>query len=113
VNLYLGEFAVGRRDYAGALDYLRVASAAQPGLARPHFLLGECYHALKDPQKAKSELLAAAEADPADPQPHFLLAQIYRELGDNKSRGREMNEFQQLSLAVKAKTYERAKTTPQ
>src|SRR5215472_3164177 len=53
VNLYLGEFAVGRGNYAGALDYLRVASAAQPGAARPHFLLGKCYHGLKDLGKAK------------------------------------------------------------
>src|SRR2546425_1174049 len=113
VNLYLGEFAVGRRNYAGAIDYLRVASAAQPGLARPHFLLGKCYQALKDLDKAKSELLAAAAADPNDPQTHFLLAQVYREQSDAESSSREMNEFQKLSLAEKAKTYERARTTPQ
>ena len=64
INLYLGEFAVGRGNFAGALQYLRVASAAQPGAARPHFLLGKCYHALKDLEKAKTELLAAATADP-------------------------------------------------
>jgi len=113
VNLYLGEFAVGRRDYAGALQYLRVAAAAQPGMARPHFLLGECYAALKDWEKAKAELLAAADADPTDPQPHYLLAKVYREIGDTDSTGREMDKFQKLSLAEKAKTYERAKTTPQ
>jgi protein O-GlcNAc transferase len=112
VNLYLGEFAVGRRDYAGAIDYLRVASAAQPGVARPHFLLGRCYQALKDLVKAKSELLAAAEADPTDPQAHFLLSQVYRQYGDSGSSARELQEFQRLSLAEKAKTYERAKAAP-
>jgi predicted Zn-dependent protease len=113
VNLYLGEFAVGRRNYAGAIEYLRVASAAQPGMARPHFLLGKCYQALKEPDKAKVELRAAAQADPSDPQPHFLLAQIYRESGDREASAREMKEFERLSLAEKQKTYQRAVTTPQ
>jgi tetratricopeptide (TPR) repeat protein len=113
VNLYLGEFAVGRGNYAGAIDYLRVASAAQTGAARPHFLLGKCYHALKDLNKAKSELLIAVVADPNDPETHFLLAKVYREQGDTQSSAREMEEFQRLSLAEKAKIYERARTTPQ
>src|SRR5215472_5976202 len=113
VNLYLGEFAVGRRDYSGALEYLRVATAAQPNLARPHFLLGECYVELKDTRQAKTELLAAAQDDPSDPQPHYLLAKVYREFGDTTSTSREMDKFQELSLAEKAKTYQRAKTTPQ
>ncbi len=113
MNLYLGEFAVGRQHYADAIDYLRVASTAQPGLARPHFLLGRCYLALKDLDKAKSELLIAAQADPADPQPHFLLAQIYREQGDSESRARELKEFERLSLAEKTKTYKSAKAAPQ
>jgi len=113
VNLYLGEFAVGRRDYAGALDYLRVAAAAQPTLARPHLLLGECYAALKKLDDAQSELLAAAKDDPGDPQPHYLLARVYRERGDTASTDKEMKAFQELSMADKAKTYERARTTPQ
>ena len=113
VNLYLGEFAVGRGNYAGALDYLRVASAAQPGTARPHFLLGKCYHGLKDLDKAKAELLVATTANPSDTETHFLLAKVYREQGDNKSSVREMEEFQRLSLAEKQKTLERARTTPQ
>jgi len=113
VNLYLGEFAVGRRDYAGALNFLRTASAAQPAMARPHLLLGECYEALKDFEKARTELQVAAKADPADPQPHYFLAKLYKERGDTKSAGEEMNTFQTLSMADKAKTYERARTTPQ
>ena len=113
VNLYLGEFAVGRQHYTDAIDYLRVASTAQPGLARPHFLLGRCYQVLKDLDKAKSELLIAAQADPADPQPHFLLAEIYRERGDSDSRAKELKEFERLSLAEKAKTHESAKAAPQ
>jgi tetratricopeptide (TPR) repeat protein len=113
VNLYLGEFAVGRGNYGGAMDYLRVASQAQPGAARPHLLLGKCYHGLKDLERAKSELLLAVAADPTEPETHFLLAKVYREQGDTKSSGREMEEFQRLSLAEKVKTYERARTTPQ
>ena len=113
VNLYLGEFAVGRGNFVGALEYLRVASAAQPGAARPHFLLGKCYRALKDLENAKTELLAAAAADPNDPQAHYLLAQVYREQGDTQSSTRELKEFQRLSLAEKERTYERARTTPQ
>ncbi len=113
VNLYLGEFAVGRQHYAEALDYLRIVSGARPGLARPHLLLGECYLALKDLTKAKTELLAAAAADSSDPQAHFLLAQVYREQGDRESSAREVKEFQELSLKEKARSYERAATTPQ
>jgi Tfp pilus assembly protein PilF len=82
-------------------------------MARPHLLLGECYAALRDFTNAKTELLTAAQAAPADPQSHYLLAKVYRELGDKESSDREMSEFQRLSLAAKAKTYERAKTTPQ
>ena len=90
-----------------------MASAAQPGLARPHFLLGRCYQALKDFDKAKSELVAAATADPMDPQPHFLLSQVYRQYGDAGSSAKELREFEKLSLAEKSKTYERAKAAPQ
>jgi protein O-GlcNAc transferase len=113
VNLYLGEFAVGRGNCAGAMDYLRVASAAQPGAGRPHFLLGKCYRSLKDLEKAKSELLIALSAEPNDQQIHFQLAGVYKELGDTKASAQELKEVQRLSAAEKEKTYERARTTPQ
>jgi len=92
---------------------LRVASAAQPGAARPHLLLGKCYLALKDLEKAKTELLSAASGDPNDAEPHYLLARIYREQGETESSTRELKEFQRLSLAEKEKIYQRARTTPQ
>jgi predicted Zn-dependent protease len=111
VNLFLGELGFGRRDYAGAIDYLRTASAAQPGMARPHYLLGRCYYALKNLEKAKSELRAAAQADPSDPQPHYILARVYRDQGDSESQARELKEFEKLSLAVKTRHYEQARRT--
>lgn len=113
VNLYLGEFEVGRRNYAQAIPYLRIVAAAHPDLARPHFLLGECYHALKELDKAKAELLSAIQDDPEDSQPHYLLAQVYREQGDSGASAGEFKKFQELSLAEKKKTFERAQTTPQ
>jgi tetratricopeptide (TPR) repeat protein len=113
VNLYLGEFAVGRHDYAGAIPYLLIVVAAQPAMARPHFLLGECYRALKQPDKAKSEFLDAIQDDPKNPQPHFELAQVYRELGNSEGTARELEAFQKLSLAEKSQALERAQTTPQ
>lgn len=113
VNLYLAEFAVGRDNCAGAMDYLRVASAAQPSAPRPHFLLGKCYLALKDLEKAKAELLTALSYDPNDTQTHYFLAQVYRELGDKKASALELKEVQKLSAAEKEKTYQRARTTPQ
>lgn len=113
VNLYLGEFAVGRRDYAGAIGYLQIVAIAQPEMARPHFLLGECYEALKEFDEAKGELLAAIQDEPKDPQPHYLLAQIYREQGNTLASAGEFRKFQELSLAAKQQTVKRAQTTPQ
>ena len=52
VNLYLAEFAVGRGDCAGAMDYLRVASPPSPAGA-PSFSPGQVLLALKDLEKAK------------------------------------------------------------
>ena len=103
VNLYLGEFAVGRSNFSAALPYLRVASTAQPRAARPHFLLGKCYQALKELDKAKTELLLAAVGDPNDPQPHYLLAQVYREQGDKDASVAGIKEFQRLSSLEKDK----------
>lgn len=113
VNLYLGEFAVGRRDYAGAIGYLRIVAAAQPGLARPHLLLGECYKALNKLDEAKAELMTAIQDDPQNPQPHYLLAQIYREQGDPKESAVELRKFQKLSLTAKQKTLKQAQAAPQ
>ena len=113
VNLYLAEFAVGRDNCAGAMDYLRVATAALPSASRPHFLLGKCYLALKDLEKAKAELLTALSSDPNDTQTHYFLAQVYRELGDKKASALELKEVQRLSAAEKEKVYQRARTTPQ
>jgi predicted Zn-dependent protease len=104
---------VGRSNFSDALPYLRVASTAQPRAARPHFLLGKCYQALKELDKAKTELLLATVGDPNDPQPHYLLSQVYREQGDKEASARAIQEFQRLSALGKQKIYERARTTPQ
>ena len=112
-NQYLGEFAVGRHDYSGAVPYLLISTAARPAAARPHILLGECYFILGDQLKAKSELLAAIQADPNDPQTHFLLSKVYHKLGDAQNNARVISEYQRLSLAVKDKTVERAIAAPQ
>lgn len=113
VNLYLGEFEVGRHDYAAAIPYLNIVVAAHPDMARPHFLLGRCYHALKKLDAAKTEFLAAIQDDPSNPQAHFELAKVYRELGDSEGNARELQAFQKLSLAEKSQALERAQTTPQ
>lgn len=113
VNLYLGEFAVGRRNYADAIPYLRIVATAQSGLARPHFLLGECYKALNKLDEAKAELMAAIQDDPENPEPHYLLAQINREQGDPQASVAELKKFQELSLAAKQKTLKRAQAAPQ
>jgi len=111
--MYLGEFAVGRREYAAALPYLQVAASAQPNFARARLLLGKCHLALKDLEKAKTELLAAVAADPADAETRHALSQLYRQLGDSEASAREMKEFQKLSMAQKEKMYQRSATTPQ
>jgi tetratricopeptide (TPR) repeat protein len=96
-NLYLGDIAVHEEHFAEALDYLRVTQKGQPGMAQVHLLIGKCYRAQKEPEKAKTEFLAAIQMDPAAAQPHYLLAQVYRELQDPQASANEFAEFERLS----------------
>jgi tetratricopeptide (TPR) repeat protein len=106
-NLYLGDIAVRDQRFSEALDYLLVAQKGQPDMLQVHFLLGQCYQAQKDPERAKAEFLAAIHADPTAAQPHYLLAQVYRELHDQPASAAELAQFERLSKLEKEKTLQR------
>lgn len=113
-NLYLGDIAVQYQRFDEALKYLQVAESAHLDVPQMHILLGMCYQARHDPERAKRELLAAIKGDPAAATPHYLLAQVYRQLHDPEASARELNEFDNLSKSAADKTQDsRAATTPE
>ncbi len=109
-NLYLGDIAVRYQRFSEALPFLMVAKEAQADMPQLHVLLGQCYQAQKELQRAKAEFQAAISADPAAAQPHYLLARIYRELHDARASADELAQYEQLSKLEKEKTSPR---TPQ
>ncbi len=109
-NLYLGDIAVRNQHFSDAMAYLMVAKQTQTEMPQLHVLLGQCYQAQKELQKAKAEFQAAITADPAAAQPHYLLARVYRELHDAKASADELAQYEQLSKLEKEKTSPR---TPQ
>ena len=102
-NLYLGDIAVRYQRFSAALPFLMVAKQAQPDMPQLHVLLGQCYQAQKELQKAKAEFQAAVLADPAAAQPHYLLARVYRELHDTQASADELAQYEQLSQLEKEK----------
>jgi tetratricopeptide (TPR) repeat protein len=100
-NLYLGDIAVRYQRFSEALPFLKLAEPTQTNLPLVHVLLGQCFQAQKELQKAKAEFLAAIGADPAAAGPHYLLAGIYREVHDAPATARELAEFERLSALEK------------
>jgi tetratricopeptide (TPR) repeat protein len=100
-NLYLGDIAVRYQRFSEALPFLKFAEPTQTNMPQVHVLLGQCYQAQKDLQKAKTEFLAAIAADPAAPRPHYLLAGVYRDLHDGPASAKELAEYQRLSALEK------------
>ena len=76
-------------------------------MSQVHVLLGKCYQAQNEPEKAKAEFLAAIHADPAAAQPHYLLAKVYRELRDQRASAAELAQFEHLSKLEKEKNLQR------
>jgi tetratricopeptide (TPR) repeat protein len=98
-NLYLGDIAVGDREYDEALRYLKVAAQGQVDRFRIHLLYGKCYRGRREFEKAKVEFQAAIETSPNVPEAHYLMAQVYQELRDQQGSEREFAEFERLSEA--------------
>jgi tetratricopeptide (TPR) repeat protein len=107
-NLYLGDIAVHEEHFAEALDYLRVAQQGQPRMPQVHLLLGRCYRAQRELERAKTEFLAAIQADPTAAQPHYLLAQVYRDLQNPQASANEFAEFERLSKLEKDKALQQS-----
>jgi predicted Zn-dependent protease len=99
--LYLGDIAVRYQRFSEALPFLKLAEPTQTNLPQVHVLLGQCFQAQKELQKAKTEFLAAIAADPRAARPHYLLAGIYREVHDAPATARELAEFERLSALEK------------
>lgn len=60
----LGGYAVGKKDYAGAITLLRLNEQHFPESASVHFNLGEAYRAVGDTAKAVAEYQRARQLDP-------------------------------------------------
>jgi tetratricopeptide (TPR) repeat protein len=103
-NLYLGDIAVHYQRFSEALPYLMAAKQTQPDMPQLHVLVGQCYQAQGELQKAKAEFQAAIVADRAAAQPHYLLARVYRELHDAQASADELAQYEQLSKLEKEKT---------
>jgi predicted Zn-dependent protease len=102
-NLYLGRMAVRDHDMNNALPYLKRAVASHVEELETRLLLGRCYIGLGELQEAKADLVLAAGLDPADPRSHYMLAEVYQKLNQPADRQRELDLFNKLSIAQKAK----------
>jgi tetratricopeptide (TPR) repeat protein len=96
-NLYLGDIAVRDREYEEATRYLKAAGQGQADAFRVHLLLGKCYRAQREFEKAKLEFQAAISTSPNVPEAHYLMAQVFQELHDSQGSEKELAEFQRLS----------------
>jgi tetratricopeptide (TPR) repeat protein len=103
-NLYLGDIAVRYQRFSEALPYLMVAKETQPDMPQLHVLMGQCYQAQGELQKAKTEFQTAIAADAAAAQPHYLLARVYRELHDAQASADELAQYEHLSKLQEEKT---------
>jgi predicted Zn-dependent protease len=102
-NLYMGDMALHLNQFSKALPYLKQAVASRPTDVESRLLLARCYLQLDDPQHARETLLPAANSDPADPRSHYMLATVYQKLNQPADRQRELDLFNKLSAAQKAK----------
>lgn len=103
-NLYLGDIAVGDREFDEALKYLGVAEKGQSEMFRIHLLLGKCYRGQHQLEKARSEFLTAIAADANAAEVHYLLAQVYQDLKDPEASTKEFAEFERLSRLDKERS---------
>ncbi len=101
-NLYIGDIAVRDGKFGDALPYLETAREVLPTMPQVHVLLGKCYQAENELQKAKAEFQLAIQSDPSASQPHYLLAQVYRRLNDSTGSTAELAKFEELSKTEKA-----------
>jgi hypothetical protein len=57
-------------------------------------------------------LLVTAKIDPADPRSHYMLAEVYQKLNQPADRQRELDLFNKLSEAQKAKGMDETEAKP-
>ncbi len=91
----------GKRGFVDASgteieSQLRLALAADPDLAKAHYLLGVLYSDAGDLPRAENELSDAVRLEPGNAEAHYRLAQDYNRNGDAQRAATEMSLF--LSL---------------
>ncbi len=111
-NVYLGRMALRDNQFNKALPYLQRAAASQPQDEEARILLGRCLIGLGEFEEAKADLLVAARLDSTDPRSHYMLADVYLKLKQPADRQRELDLFNKLSIAQKAKGMENAGARP-
>ncbi len=85
---------------------------SNPNDVEGSLLLARCYLSLNDPRHAKETLLVTAKLDVEDPRSHYMLAEVYQVLNQQDDRKRELDLFNKLSAAQKAKGADESGSKP-
>ena len=67
---------LGKRDYAGAIEKLKIASRKYPELPSEHVLMYNILAQLNQANAARNELDVATQTTPSDPEPYVILGNI-------------------------------------
>jgi len=78
----LGEYQVANGDFLGAFELGLKARKADPNLVGAHNLLGVCYAASEQPDRARESFAKAAELDPLLLSPRLNLARLHLQSRD-------------------------------
>lgn len=102
-SMNLGSLLLRLERLDEAESHLRDSVSIDPRFPTAHLRLGRVLEKKERLDDAVAELSEAARLDPTYPEPHYALARIYRQRHDPEKAKTELNLFQELRDADKAK----------
>lgn len=96
-NYYLGDILVTDKEYLIAIPHLEITLSIYPELTRAYWLLGKCYVASRDEQRAIAAFKKALEQDSSYKEVHFQLHELYARLGNKEQSQEHLRIFERLT----------------
>ncbi len=106
-NYYMADIHVTDKAYLQAIPRLEITLSVYPELTRAYWLLGKCYTATGDPQRALAAFKKALEQNPSYKEVHFQLHELYARLGNKEQSQEHLHIFERLTREDQNKDRER------
>jgi tetratricopeptide (TPR) repeat protein len=101
--LNFGKFLMTKNSYSESLQLAERAVQINPKSAECYYVLGKVLNKLGRDAEALEALKKSTSNDPKYSEAHYLLGRMYQQRGDTSQAQREIQIFQELKKAAKAK----------